>query len=148
MSHRAPSQPAHLDAVGWAADLSKQLQESGKWLDWRSCQPERAWPETLLTAAQDWTSAHDTRSYVLVASLARLGSRRGGDDNDAALAVVVLLDEGIRRLATRLTDVCELDDVRAAVWEEVRCAEPQLGHRAPRFLLKRAQQRLLRSTLR
>jgi hypothetical protein len=80
----------------------------------------------------------------VVAALTRIGSRHGGDDDDAALAVIVVLAPGIARLAARLREECEVDDVRTAVWEEVKVAEPQASHRAARFLLKRAQQRLTR----
>ncbi len=54
------------------------------------------------------------------------------------------LGPGIARLASLLRDVCEIDDVRATVWEEVKLAEPQLGRLAARYLLQRAQQRLTR----
>jgi hypothetical protein len=60
------------------------------------------------------------------------------------MAVVVLLGPGIARLAATLRDVCEVDDVRTTVWEEVKLAEPQLGNLAARYLLQRAQQRLTR----
>ncbi|MDR7254960.1 hypothetical protein J2X46_003962 [Nocardioides sp. BE266] len=80
-----------------------------------------------------------------MAGLTALGSRRGGDDDDAALAVVVLLADGVSRLAYRdLMFVCELEDVNATVWEEVKGAEPQLGSHAARYLLQRARQRLTR----
>ena len=58
--------------------------------------------------------------------------------------MVVLLEEGVIRVAMSLTDVCELDDVNAAVWEAAKAAEPQVGSRAAEYLLKRAKQRLLR----
>jgi hypothetical protein len=40
--------------------------------------------------------------------------------------------------------VCEVGDVHATVWEEIKGAEPQLGNRAGRYLLDRARQRLCR----
>ena len=79
-----------------------------------------------------------------MAGLTALGSRRGADDDDAALAVAVLLEDGVNRVTMTLTDVWELDDVNAAVWEEVKGAEPQLGSHAARYLLQRARQRLSR----
>jgi hypothetical protein len=135
----SPSGPDQLSAVV-AADLAR----SGKWATWCSCEPRLDGVACLEDAIEGWQSRRDPRSYQLVAALTALGSRRGGDDDDAALAVVVLLGPGIARLAATLRDVCEVDDVRATLWEEVKRAEPQLGNLAARYLLQRARQRLTR----
>lgn len=47
--------------------------------------------------AKDGVDA-DERCYQVVAGLTALGSRRGGDDDDAALAVAVLLEDGVNRV--------------------------------------------------
>ncbi len=109
-----------------------------RWNWRRSSQPR------LEDAVADWRVRRDPRGYQVIAALTAIGSRRGGDDDDAAMAVVVLLGPGMARLASLLRDVCEIDDVRATVWEEVKLAEPQLGRLAARYLLQRAQQRLTR----
>jgi len=124
--------------------VDADLNSTGKWTRWRAADPRLADLPSLAQAVEGWRVRRDRGCYQAVAALAALGSRRGGDDDDAALAVVVLLAPGLARLASDLRDVCELDDVRATVWEEVKLAEPQLGNRAPRFLLQRAHQRLTR----
>lgn len=126
------------------AVVDAELTRTGKWATW--CQEDlRLEGLTCLTdAVERWHCRRDIRSYQVIAALAAIGSRRGRDDDDAAMAVVVLLSPGIARLAATLRDVCEVDDVRATVWEEVKLAEPQLGNLAARYLLQRAQQRLTR----
>ena len=103
------------------------------------------WPRhaCLDDAVEAWRRDRDESAYLTVAALASLGCSRGGNDDDAAMAAVVLLQDGIARLASDLRDLCELDDVLSAVWEEVKRAEPDLGHRAPRFLLQRAKKWIL-----
>ncbi|GAB7007263.1 hypothetical protein JCM18899A_47380 [Nocardioides sp. AN3] len=120
------------------------LERSGKWAKWQAADVRLA-PFDSLDAVRAAWRRRDERCYGVVAGLTALGSRRGGDDDDAALAVVVLLAEGVSRLAYRdLMFVCELEDVNATVWEEVKGAEPQLGSHAARYLLQRARQRLTR----
>jgi hypothetical protein len=139
-----PSAPTTYPPVLARDPFSAQLTRSGKWTGWARRNPDVAWPATLDDAVRAWRREKNERSYQLLARLTWLGSRRGGNDNDAALAVLALLDPGIRGLAAKLNDLCGVDDVRAAVWEEVRNAEPQLGRLVARYLLKRAKQRLLR----
>lgn len=124
--------------------FSQQLEATGRWHCWAETEPEISWPASLDAATRDWRGSEKPDSHLLVAALTRHGSHRGGDDEDAALAVVFLLEQGIRRVASQLSDICGIEDVVTATWEEVKNAEPQLGCRAPRFLLKRAKQRLLR----
>jgi hypothetical protein len=147
-SHSRPAQPVHIARAAQQPSssntFSRQLTTSGKWALWAAAHPDLSWPASLDYAARAWRRDKTEESYLLVARLTWLGSRRGGDDNDAALSVLVLLDAGIRALAARLDDVCTVDDVRTTVWEEVKYAEPQLGRLSARYLLKRAQQRILR----
>ena len=124
--------------------LSDDLNRSNTWSDWQAMDGRLAGLGKLEDAVEAWRGRRDPRVYQVVAALTAIGSRRGRDDNQAALAVLVLLDDGITRLARELRDVCEVDDVRATVWEEVKLAEPNPGSRAARHLLQRARQRILR----
>lgn len=124
--------------------LSGDLLASGKWLRWIGSDPRLSGFLSLEAAVVPWRVHRDQRAYEIIGALTAIGSRRGADDDDAALAVVVLMREGIARLAFDLRDVCEIDDVRATVWEEAKLAEPQLGNAAAMYLLRRTRQRLLR----
>lgn len=126
-----------------AASVINNLHRSGKWAQWQQAEPRLVGFDTFDEALAGWRR-RDARCYQVVAGLTALGSRRGGDDDDAALAVTVLLEDGVNRVATTLTDVWETDDVNATVWAEVKAAEPQLGCHAARYLLQRARQRLSR----
>ena len=126
-----------------ATSVISSLERSGKWAKWQQVEPRLAGFASIEEAREGWRR-RDERCYQVVAGLTALGSRRGGDDDDAALAVAVLLEEGVNRVAMTLTDVCEIDDVNATVWEEVKAAEPQLGSHAARYLLHRTRQRLSR----
>lgn len=143
--------------VPWSGDKDKRaraqsalttsviisLHRSKKWAQWQQAEPRLAVFDTLEEALEGWRR-RDTRCYQVVAGLTAIGSRRGGDDDDAALAVTVLLEDGVNRVASTVTDVWETDDVNATVWEEVKAAEPHLGSHAARYLLQRARQRLIR----
>ena len=126
-----------------ATSVISSLERSGKWTEWLQVEPRLAGFPSLEEAREGWRR-RDERCYRVVAGLTALGSRRGGDDDDAALAVAVLLEDGVNRVAMTLADVCEIDDVNATVWEEVKGAESQLGCHAARYLLQRARQWLSR----
>ena len=126
-----------------ATSVISSLERSGKWAKWQQVEPRLAGFASIEEAREGWRR-RDERCYQVVAGLTALGSRRGGDDDDAALAVAVLLEEGVNRVAMTLTDVCEIDDVNATVWEEVKGAEPQVDCHAATYLLRRARQRLSR----
>lgn len=126
-----------------ATSVISSLEGSGKWTEWQQVEPRLAGFASLEEAREGWRR-RDKRCYQVVAGLTALGSRRGGDDDDAALAVAVLLEDGVNRVAMTLADVCEIDDVNATVWEEVKGAEPQVGCHAATYLLRRARQRLSR----
>jgi hypothetical protein len=129
--------------IALATSVISSLERSGKWAKWQRVEPRLAGFASLEEAREGWRR-RDERCYQVVAGLTALGSRRGGDDDDAALAVAVLLEEGVNRVAMTLTDVCEIDDVNATVWEEVKGAEPQVDCYAATYLLRRARQRLSR----
>jgi hypothetical protein len=126
-----------------ATSVISSLERSVKWTEWQQAEPRLAGFASLEEAREGWRR-RDERCYQVVAGLTALGSRRGGDDDDAALAVAVLLEDGVNRVAMTLTDVCEIDDVNATVWEEVKGAEPQVDCHAATYLLRRARQRLSR----
>jgi len=126
-----------------ATSVISSLARSGKWAVWQEVEPRLAVFADLEEAREGWRR-RDERCYRVVAGLTTLGSRRGADDDDAALAVAVLLEEGVNRVAMTLSDVCEIDDVNATVWEEVKAANPQLGPKAADYLLRRTRQRLSR----
>ncbi|GAW52562.1 MULTISPECIES: hypothetical protein [unclassified Nocardioides] len=126
-----------------ASSVTEGLAYSGKWEQWQQVEPRLAGFASFDEACAAWRRRDDD-CYPVVAALTVLGSRRGGDDDDAALAVLVLLAEGVNRVAGQLSDLCEVGDVHATVWEEIKRAEPQLGNRAGRYLLDRARQRLCR----
>jgi hypothetical protein len=119
------------------------VESSEKWPLWQQADARLDDFDDLQGVRDAW-SRRDDRCYQVVAALTALGSRRGGDDDDAALAVVVLLEDGVHRLATTLRDVCELEDVTATVWVEVKAAEPHVGRQAAAYLLRRTRQRLCR----
>ena len=126
-----------------ATSVINSLHRSVKWAQWQQAEPRLAVFDTLEEALEGWRRS-DTRCYQVVAGLTAIGSRRGADDDDAALAVTVLLEDGVNRVATTLADVWETDDVNATVSEGVKAAEPHLGSQAARYLLQRARQRLSR----
>lgn len=126
-----------------ATSVISSLERSGKWTEWLQVEPRLAGFASLEEAREGWRRREE-RCYQVVAGLTALGSRRGGDDDDAALAVAVLLEDGVNRVAMTLADVCEIDDVNATVWEEVKGAEPQVGCHTATYLLRRARQRLSR----
>ena len=126
-----------------ATSVVSSLHRFEKWAQWQQAEPRLVGFDSLDEALEGWRR-RDNRCYQVVAGLTALGSRRGGDDDDAALAVAVLLEDGVNRVATTLTDVWETDDVNTTVWEEVKAAEPQLRSQAARYLLQRARQRLSR----
>ncbi|MBZ5735361.1 hypothetical protein K8Z61_12725 [Nocardioides sp. TRM66260-LWL] len=127
-----------------ATAVAASLDRSGKWEQWQQVELRLAGFADLQEACAGWRR-RDDECYEMLAGLVALGSRRGGDDDDAALAVLVVLADGVNRVAGQLSDLqCEVGDVHAMVWEEVKAAEPQLGNRAGRYLLDRARQRLCR----
>lgn len=127
-----------------AHSVVDEVDRAEAWNAWATSDVRVAAFATLADAIQGWRD-RDERCYEVVAALTGIGSRRGGDSDLAAMAVVLLLEDGVRRLAlTKLRDVCHVDDVVAATWEEVKRAEPDAGVKTASNLLKRARQRLTR----
>jgi len=142
-SYRPPRRQSQSTRSPLADWVIASLSRSAKWSTWLAVEPRLAGFASLEEALEGWRR-RDERCHQVVAGMTALGSRRGADDDDAALAVVVLLQDGVVRVAATLRDLWEIDDVNATVWAEVKAAEPQLGSQAARYLLQRARQRLSR----
>lgn len=121
----------------------RQLAHSDRWAEWTEQDDRLAWCADLAEAVAAW-SRRDERSHQIVTALTALACRRGGDDDDAGVALLVLLEDGLIRVALDLRDLCSPSDVISAAWEVIKAAEPQPGRRAASFLIKRTQQRLVR----
>jgi hypothetical protein len=122
---------------------STVVDRSGAWQRWQA-QDTRLSPfMTLQTLAREWEASRAVACYPAIAALACLGSRRGHHDDAAAIAVLVVLHRDLDCMGEQLRRVCEPDDLMWSLWEAVKRAEPQLGARAPYFLLHRAKESLL-----
>lgn len=124
----------------WVLDA---LERSQKWNSWAALDERIAAFNDLAEAREAWENGSDFRTFGVIAGLIKLACRRGSDDELAALVVLVLLAPGIQSLAVRLEDLCEADEVRSAVWEAVKAAEPHAGRVAARHILQRAHQKLV-----
>ena len=142
--HRTGSHSHDRWADSLAEALDREFDRSGKWAEWAKADDRLHGVSSLQTAVELSRESIDSRSRGIVAALTNRGSRRGDDDDDAALAVVVMLTPGITNLETRLRDLCEVDDIRTTLWEEVKLSEPQLNRLAASYLLRRTHRRLIR----
>ena len=124
----------------WVLDTLERTQQ---WEKWAEADKRIAAFDTFDDAREAWRVASDFRTFDLVAALISLGCGRGGDDELAVLAALVMLAPGIARIAGKLSDVFEPDEVRSAVWEAIKAAEPHAGKAAARYVLRRAHQKLL-----
>src|SRR5689334_20956557 len=68
----------------FALSVIGSLSRSGRWEEWSAAEPRLAGFASLEDALEGW-QRRDKRCYQVVAGLTSLGSRRGGDDDDAAL---------------------------------------------------------------
>lgn len=137
--------------------MSDELDRDGRWRRWAVTDDRLASFDCLGEILAQWRSNdRSERCYLAVSALAALGSRRGGDDPVAALAVVVLLQDGIIARAHDLAHGSQhrrpaddlVDEMLMAVWEKVRSSAPNLGCRGPAFLLARAVSQVLRDAKR
>lgn len=126
------------------AHLSEHLDRKEAWRRWALLDQRLAAFADLDDLLQSDSSSPGR--YGAVAALVGIASRRGHDDDDAALAVVAVLANGVGATAYRLRDRCDLDDVIATVWERAKSAEPNPGPRAADFLLRRVHAQLLAET--
>ncbi|MDT9594890.1 hypothetical protein RDV89_17510 [Nocardioides zeae] len=126
------------------ARLPEHLDRTDAWSRWTNLDSRLAAFADLDNLLQ-YDSASPAR-YGAVAALVGIASRRGHDDDDAALAVVAVLANGVGATAYRLRDRCGLDDVIATTWERAKTAEPNPGPRAADFLLRRVHAQLVAET--
>ena len=139
LRRRRPDAPKVFDDA-FEVEGFRLIEESGKWVSWVAAEPDLAAYADLSEVRQAWERRRPN-CYLGVAALTRLGATRGGDDNDAALAVVVLLHPGLVRMIHRLTPgLCEIDEARSLLWEKVKAAEPNAGPMTVQFLLDRVRQ--------
>jgi len=125
------------------AHHSSILLRSGSWDRWQQIDPRLSSFESLDALTETWAESRSVPCYPAIAALARLGSRRGADDDDATLAFLVALHGDVDHVSNQLRRICDPDDVMRSVWDVVKRAEPQVGIRAPYFLLHRAKEALV-----
>ena len=125
--------PTDCFAVTWP-DLVQRLRADGALTRWAWNDPELAEAGSIDELER---IVHDRdrveRADVVLGALLRLAAVDGGNDPDAALLVVYLLDVGTRRLACALADLSgDIDAVIAgAVWVQIRTypwRKRQRGH--------------------
>jgi hypothetical protein len=117
----AMSPMQHL-GLTWPA-LAERVERSGRWPSWVVAEPILASAgglDEVMTIAAD--SAHPRRADGLLAALVRLGAADGGNDQDAAAVVALLLANGAARLAGQLRNLSgDIDQMVAGqVWLQIR----------------------------
>jgi hypothetical protein len=117
----AMSSMQHL-GLTWPS-LAERVERSGRWPSWVAAEPALASFSGLeAVAATAGDRAHLGRSDELLAALVRLGAADGGNDQDAAHAVALLLAKGADRLAGQLRNLSDDIDqmVAGQVWLQIR----------------------------
>src|ERR1035437_2680048 len=115
------SSTQHL-GLTWPA-LVERVERSGRWPAWVTAEPALAsvggLDEVALIAAD---RDHPGDADVLLGALVRLGAVDGGNDQDAAGAVALLLANGADQLAGQLRNLSgDIDQIVAGqVWLQVR----------------------------
>jgi hypothetical protein len=107
---------------GWQ-ELTERVERSGRWPWWVAAEPALASAGSFdEVAAIVSDRAHPQRADVLLAGLVRLGAVDGGNDQDAAWAVALLLTNGSARLARQLKGLSPSMDqmVAGQVWLQIR----------------------------
>ena len=108
--------------VTWAG-LLERVERTGRWPAWVAAEPSLAQVsglEEVVAITQDL--ACPGQADVLLASLVRLAAVDGGNDQDAAHAVALLLANGATNLARRLTSLSkDVDQIVAGqIWLQIR----------------------------
>ena len=133
--------------------FSDYLTRAGRWRQWVSADQRLAGFDSLDSILEGWRGGDRSEDlYQAVSAAAALGSRRGADDSDAAVALLVLLQDGIVARGTKLAMGSQrhrpadevIDGVLLALCEQVRMSAPNLGCRGPAFLLARACRQAIR----
>ena len=111
----------HVD-LAWPA-LAERLERTGRWPVWVAAEPALAGVSGLdEVAAIAIDTAHPGEADVLLAALVRLGAADGGNDQDAAAVVALLLTNGAARLTRQLRNLSnDIDQMVAGqVWLQIR----------------------------
>ena len=106
-----------------ASALAERLERAGRWPLWVSAEPALACASGLQeVAAFAGDRAHPGRADELLAALVRLGAVDGGNDQEAAHAVALLLTAVADRLAGQLRNLsADIDQMVAGqVWLQIR----------------------------
>jgi hypothetical protein len=114
--------PTQLMGLTWPA-LEERVERSGRWSSWVTA-------ETVLAALNGLDEvvaivedkSDQARADALLAALVRLGAVDGGNDQDAAQAVALLLTNGAGQLARQLGNLSGDIDAMVAgqVWLQIR----------------------------
>jgi len=104
-------------------ELAERVERCGRWPLWVAAEPVLASVSGLEEVEAIAADRGDPqRSDVLLAALVRLGAVDGGNDQDAAHAVALLLAGGMARVAGQLRNLSENIDemVAGQVWLQIR----------------------------
>ena len=104
-------------------ELVERVECSGCWPLWVAAEPELTSPAGLKGVVAIVADRDDPgRADALLAALVRLGAASGGNDQDAAQAVALLLAGGAGRLAWQLRNLSDNIDemVAGQVWLQIR----------------------------
>jgi len=96
-----------LMGLTWPA-LEERVERSGRWSSWVATEPVLAGLNGLDEVVAIVEDRGDPgRADALLAALVRLGAVDGGNDQDAAQAVALLLTNGAGRLARQLWNLSD-----------------------------------------
>jgi len=114
--------PIQLMGLNWPA-LEERVERSGRWSSWVAIETvlaELNGLDEVLAIVED--RGDPGRADALLAALVRLGAVDGGNDQDAAQTVALLLANGAARLARQLRNLSEdiEEMVAGQVWLQIR----------------------------
>jgi hypothetical protein len=128
--------------------LAERVERSGRWPAWVTAEPALASVAGLQEVAAIVADRdHPGRADALLGALVRLGAMDGGNDQDAAGAVALLLSNGAARLAGQLRNLSsDIDQMVAVqVWLQIRAFPWRRRRRAiAKNILMDARRALLR----
>jgi len=114
--------PIQLMGLNWPA-LEERVERSGRWSSWGATETVLAGLKGLDEVVAIVEDRGDPgRADALLAALVRLGAVDGGNDQDAAQAVALLLANGAARLARQLRNLSDNIEemVAGQVWLQIR----------------------------
>lgn len=114
--------PTRLMGLNWPA-LEERVYRSGRWSSWVATETVLAdlnGLQEVVAIVED--RADPGRADALLAGLVRLGAADGGNDQDAAQAVALLLTNGAGQLARQLGNLSDdiEEMVAGQVWLQIR----------------------------